>query len=205
MSLLRSSCCSALEHLSVRQIHLVVYPSHFAGDESKLVPIVRKLCEVMPDRFLDGTRVLQRTVDSPQRSKGGDQDINVQFNTIRCELPRGEENAVYCCVDDVLNTGSSFHVFAELMTRAGANSKNLHGLALGRFTALGPGHDTQSDFVIPAASLASDVSVSFVLMFHLILLRKAAVKLLVQVGSKRWLFQLLRRLWRVRALGWLIV
>jgi hypothetical protein len=151
---------AVLEHLSVRQIHLVVYPSHSAHDESKLVPIVRKLCEMMPDRFLDGTHVLQRTVDSPQRSKGGDRNVNVQFNTIHCELPQGGENAVYCCVDDVLNTGSSFHVFAELMTRAGANSENLHGLALGRFTARGPGHETQSEFVIPASSIASDISVS---------------------------------------------
>ncbi len=141
-------------------IHLVSYPSHSPGTESKLAPFIRAMCREDGNRFVDMTNVLVRTRVSPQRSRGGDRSIGMQLDTIECRLPPDAANATFVCLDDFLNTGASFYVFALLMTRAGANGDNLHGVVLGRFSAQGPSHETQSDFVILSTSIASDVSVA---------------------------------------------
>ena len=141
-------------------IYLVCYPPHSPGADTKVAPIIHEMCRAHPDRFVDATNVLVRTQESPQRSRGGDRSIELQLKTISCTVPRGAANATFVCLDDVLNTGSSLAVFAQLMTRAGVSGDNLRAVALGHFTAHGPGHETQSDFVIPSTSIASDVSVA---------------------------------------------
>ncbi len=147
-------------------IHLMCYPPHSPGTESKLAPIIRAMCREDGNRFLmRQTFLCGRSKARPQRSTGGNRPIGVQLDTIECRLPPDAANATFVCLDDVLNTGASFHVFALLMTRAGANGDNLHGLALGRFTAHGPDHEMQTDFVIPVSSIVSDVSVPVVAEF----------------------------------------
>jgi len=112
---------------------LVPYPGHDPGKLSCSKCLVDEMCRLNP-RFRNGARILLRTRSSAHRSRGGTRDITEQFESLSVNLDVSEfAHCHFICIDDNMNTGSSFAVFGELMRQAGVQSSRLSGVAVGRF------------------------------------------------------------------------
>lgn len=103
-------------------------PSHDAAKlQSGIKLIAQRLCV---GKRIDGTSCLKRYKSVPKSAYGGPRNIHIHLESIRVENPEIIANKDVYVLDDVVTTGSSLEVCAQLLDCHGAVSVTC--LALGK-------------------------------------------------------------------------